>query len=258
MKRLKALIGFVYNFYAFTVFIVLMFILLPFIMMASLTGKVKGGNRVYAICRLWADLAFFLWGIHHKNIFEAPHQTDHPVIFVFNHISYLDAPLLLKAFRRQHIRALGKAETAKIPVFGIIYKSAVIMVKRGSVEDRAKSVQVLKDVLNKNISVVIAPEGTFNLTHKPLKEFYDGAFRIAIETNTALKPVLFLDAYDRLHYRSIFSLTPGKSRAVFLEEVNVEGMTLEDLPLLKQKVYSMMENTLTRYKAGWISNEQVI
>jgi 1-acyl-sn-glycerol-3-phosphate acyltransferase len=40
------------------------------------------------------------------------------------------------------------------------------------------------------------PEGTFNETNAPLKDFYDGAFRIAIETKTAVKPVLFLDAYE--------------------------------------------------------------
>jgi 1-acyl-sn-glycerol-3-phosphate acyltransferase len=62
----------------------------------------------------------------------------------------------------------------KVPVFGFIYRKATVMVQRGSTEARAKSVMQLTSVLRKNISIVIAPEGTFNLTHKPLKEFYDG------------------------------------------------------------------------------------
>ncbi len=94
--------------------------------------------------------------------------------------------------------------------------------KGDNASNRARSVIKLKAVLKKNISVVIAPEGTFNMTDKPLKEFYDGAFRIAIETQTPIKPILFLDAYDRLNYKSIFSFTPGRSRAVYLEE-QVEG-----------------------------------
>ena len=50
---------------------------------------------------------------------------------------------------------------------------------------------------------MVFPEGTFNMTTQPLKEFYDGAFRVAIETQTPVKPVLFLDAYSRMHYESI-------------------------------------------------------
>ena len=98
------------------------------------------------------------------------------------------------------------------------------MVDRSDADHRAKSVEMLKSILKKNISVAIAPEGTFNMTGKPLKEFYDGAFKIAIETQTPIKPVLFLDTYDRLNYHSVFSLTPGRSRSVFLEEISVNGL----------------------------------
>ena len=99
------------------------------------------------------------------------------------------------------------------------------------------------------------PEGTFNETQYPLKDFYDGAFRIAIETQTPVKPVLFIDAYDRLHYKSILSLTPGISRSVFLDEISVEGLTLRDVQMLKQKTYDIMEDALVRYRASWIMSD---
>ena len=99
---------------------------------------------------------------------------------------------------------------------------------------------------------MISPEGTFNLTGKPLKDFYDGAFKIAIETQTAIKPILFLDAFDRMSYKSVISLRPGKSRAVYLDEIKVKGLTLNDVPLLKEKVYKIMEEKLIAYNAGWI------
>lgn len=164
----------------------------------------------------------------------------------------MDIPILMAAFRYQHIRVLGKAEMTKIPIFGFIYKNAVVTVDRSDAAHRAKSVLILKSVVRKNISVVLAPEGTFNMSHQPLKEFYDGAFRIAIETQTPIKPVIFLDAYDRMHYKSIFSLTPGRSRAVYLEEVKVEGLRSADTAALKQKVYDIMEAALIQYEASWI------
>ena len=128
------------------------------------------------------------------------------------------------------------------------------MVERGDPEKRAKSVEQLISVLKKGISIVIAPEGTFNMTHKPLKEFYDGAFKVAIETQTPIKPLLFLDTYDRMGYESIFSVKPGKSRSVYLEEIPVEGLTLDDVDFLKEKVYRIMEEKLIAYKGSWIKS----
>jgi len=252
MSYLIKALQYIYSIYGFAVFLLLMFILFPFVILASLFGKIKGGNIVYHICRFWSDAAMFFWGMFHNNIYESPHKTDHPVVFVFNHISYMDIPILMKAFRNQPIRVLGKAEMAKIPIFGFIYKAAVVLVERSDPAKRAKSVKTLISVLKQNISIVIAPEGTFNMTGKPLKEFYDGAFRVAIETQTPIKPVLFLDAYDRLNYTSVFSLSPGRSRAVFLEEVEVKDLTMDDMEALKQQVYAIMEAGLIKYKASWI------
>src|SRR6185503_2570225 len=79
---------------------------------------------------------------------------------------------------------------------GFIYKYAVVRVDRGDAVDRAKSVRNMKSVLKKGISIIVFPEGTFNMTPNPLKDFYDGAFRVAIETQMPIKPILFLDAYD--------------------------------------------------------------
>ena len=255
MSYLKQVLHYIYSIYGFTVFLLFMFILFPFVVLASFFGRIRGGNIVYHICRFWADGALLCWGIFHKNIYESPHNADHPVIFVFNHISYIDIPVILASFRKQPMRILAKAEMAKIPVFGFIYKAAAVTVDRSNSDHRAKSVQILKSVLAKNISVGIAPEGTFNMTGKPLKEFYDGAFRIAIETQTPIKPVLFLDTYDRLNYHSVFSLSPGRSRSIFLEEVKVNGYTLDDIKELKQKVYDIMEAALIRYNASWITDE---
>ena len=91
------------------------------------------------------------------------------------------------------------------------------------------------------------------MTHEPLKEFYDGAFRLAIETQTPIKPVLFLDTYSRMHYENIFSMTPGTCRIIYLEEIPVDGLGPEDVQLLKQKVYAVMENKLIQYGAAWVS-----
>ena len=210
---------------------------------------------ICSMAKIWADIWYFVLGIRHENIFESSYDPSRNYIFLFNHISYMDIPTLFKAIRKQPFRVLGKEEIKKIPVFGFIYSRGAVMVDRRDTMRRAKSVRALKSLLKHHISIGIFPEGTFNETGKALKSFYDGAFRIAIETQTPIKPVLFLDNYEILNNRELLGLKHGRSRAVFLEEISPEGFTLKQISHFKQKVYTIMENKLKDYQVSWIQSQ---
>ncbi|HWB92994.1 MAG TPA: lysophospholipid acyltransferase family protein [Puia sp.] len=241
-----------YCIYALLLFILGMFCVLPLVAVFSLQGAKKGGNRIYRVCRYWDSCWLTLMGIRSSVIGNEIADPRRRYVFVSNHISYLDIPMILQAVRRNSFRVLGKAEMARVPVFGYIYSRAVVMVDRSSLKDRTRSVNDLKTKLADDLSVFIFPEGTFNETGRPLKDFFDGAFRIAIETQTPMQPMLFPDTYDRMHYSSLFSLTPGQSRIVYLPTVEVEGMTMDELPELKERVFRLMEEGLRRYGASWV------
>lgn len=251
MRILLKSLQWIYSLYAQVLFVVLMLLIFPFVIIASFFGRIKGGNMILRLCTLWADIWFPLIFIYHKKIFEVPHDKSRQYIFVSNHISYLDSAVLVKVYR-QPVRPLGKVEMSKMPVFGFIYKKAIVTVDRSSLHNRAESIRILKSILLKGISVVVFPEGTFNMTPKPLKDFYDGAFRLAIETQTPIKPVLFLDTYSRMHYGSVFSMSPGPSRIVYLDEIGVDGMTAADIQTLKKKVFGIMESKLLAYGVPWV------
>jgi 1-acyl-sn-glycerol-3-phosphate acyltransferase len=109
-------------------------------------------------------------------------------------------------------------------------------------------VRALKQAIADGLSIFIFPEGTFNESVQPLKSFFDGAFRIAIETQTPIKPLLFIDTIERMHFSSVFTITPGKSRVVYLADISVEGLSMEELPALKERAYLQMEEGLKRYR----------
>ena len=237
----------IYCIYAMALFVLILLLLFPGVIVASFFGRIRGGNAIFRICGLWADLWFPLVLIFPSRIFEVPHDSSKQYIFVVNHISLLDAAILPKAFR-QPVRPLGKVELTSIPVFGFVYRKAIVPVDRGNAKNRALSIHILKSIIGKRISILLFPEGTFNDTNQPLKEFYNGAFRIAIETQTPLKPVLFLDSYTRMHYQKIFSLNPGRCRIVYLDEIPVSGLTIKDIERLKEKTYEIMERKLLEYR----------
>lgn len=241
-----------YCLYALTLFITGMLCVLPFVAIFSLQGAKKGGNRIYRLCRCWDNAWLFLVGIRIRHISAEIVDPARSYVFVSNHISYLDIPMILQGVTRNTFRILGKAEMARLPLFGFIYSRAVVMVDRSSLMDRSRSVRDLKTLVGDGLSVFIFPEGTFNQTGMPLKDFYDGAFRIAIEMQTPIQPMLFPDTYDRMHYSTIFSLDPGRSRVIYLPTVEVAGMGPDDQDVLKERVFRVMEEGLRTYGASYI------
>lgn len=247
MKTFWRITRALYSIYAIVTFVILMFLALPFILLSLSLGVVKGGNLIYKWCKIWIRVWYKCIGLQHQVIFDGHYDASKQYIFVANHISYMDIPPALLAVE-QPCRVLGKAEMVKYPVFGWIYKTAVILVDRTSSAGRAKSVRALKAALAKGISIFIFPEGTFNEGTTPLKAFYDGAFRIAIETQTPIQPMLFIDTVERLHFSSVLKASPGKNRVVYLDSISVTNLTLSDVAQLKQVVYQVMEAGLKRYR----------
>ncbi|MCU0387569.1 MAG: 1-acyl-sn-glycerol-3-phosphate acyltransferase [Chitinophagaceae bacterium] len=247
MKPIKKILYPIYLPYCYLTFIAGLLVVFPFVLIATMLGQPVAGNLVVKLSRAWSDSWIFLIGVRHKNIVESPIDKNRHYVFVANHISYIDIPLIFQGIRKNSFRVLGKKEMGKIPVFGTLYKLAVVLIDRSNPQSRANSIKELQKVLDQNISIFIFPEGTFNETGQPLKSFYDGAFRLAIEMQTPVKPIVFLDAVKRMHHKSIFSITPGKSRAVHLPEIPVEGLTMNDVASLKKTTFDLMEECIKKY-----------
>lgn len=242
----KVLSG-IYLIYAGIIFISLMFIALPFVLLTSaILSKTTGKRVILFLLRCWAwcfsALSFF-W-IKTKNTSLINPAIPH--IYVGNHGSYLDAIAVCVGIP-QYFSPLGKVEMTKIPIFGLIYKRIVVLIDRSSKESREESVNALKADIRSGQSILIFPEGTMNKTAKPLSEFYDGAFRIAIETQTPLMPFVMLNNRTLLPRVHPLRARPGLLTTVFITPVNVTGLTQDDLPMLKQKVYDLMEEAILKY-----------
>ena len=233
-----------YLVYAGIIFIILMFIALPFVLIATTLFKPLQGKRIgLFILRCWAWgfslLSFFF--VRTKNISLV--NTNTPHIYIANHGSYLDAIAVCISVP-QSFSALGKIEMSKVPVFGWIYSRIVVMIDRSSKESREESVTTLKAEINNGQSILLFPEGTMNKTAGVLSDFYDGAFRIAIETQTPIQPFIILNNRKLLPRVNPLTAHPGVITAVFLPEVAVNEYKINDVEILKLKVYTMMKEAL--------------
>jgi 1-acyl-sn-glycerol-3-phosphate acyltransferase len=81
--------------------------------------------------------------------------------------------------------------------------------------------------------------------HIVLDEFKDGAFRIAIEHQLPIVPMVFFDNKKRFSY-TFFSGSPGKMRAKFLPIIETKGKTQEDKNALKNQVREIILQSLLK------------
>ncbi len=219
-----------------------MIIYLPGILIPFLLGE-QYGNISYKFLKLWSWTFSKLNRISYE-IVGKENIHSKAYIYISNHTSYLDIPGVCLTVPTQ-IRPLAKKELQKIPVFGWIVKPACIIVDRSSNESRKKSMAHLKDVLRRGISILIFAEGTQNRTQEILQPFYDGGFRIAIEAQQPVLPMVVLGA-GKLMPPAARTIRPGKIKVVVSQEIPTLGMTLKDVPTLKKITFDRMQEMIQR------------
>lgn len=237
MKILKEFLLKVYAFWVFLVFTVFMILLLPGIIIPFALGQ-KFGWIGYKFLRLWSwifsKLTFISYSFYGRENFR-PGQS---YIYVSNHTSFLDIPGLTMLFPGEY-RPLAKKELLRIPVFGWIARSAAVIVDRSSGESRKRSMDKLKRMLLEGLSILIFVEGTQNRTKEPLQPFKDGAFRIAIDTQQPILPMVVVGAGPLMPPGTI-RMHPGHVRLFVAPEIPTAGLSTADLPRLKQQTHDVM------------------
>lgn len=165
-----------------------------------------------------------------------------------NHSSFLDIVILYQTFP-QYFVFMGKKSLAKVPIFGIFFKKMNITVDRKSARDGKRSIDKCGNELDKGHSVVMFPEGTISAKVPELLKFKNGAFKLAIEKQVPVIPITFFTNYKRLEMGGLFSgkAGPGIAKAVIHEPISTIGMTENDAPLLKDRVFKIINDELLAY-----------
>lgn len=140
---------------------------------------------------------------------------------------------------------MAKKELLKIPLFGWIARGATVIVDRSSSESKRKSLDKLKDTLLHGISILLFAEGTQNRTREVLQPFKDGAFRLAIDTQEPILPMVVIGA-GKLMPPGTVRLRPGVIKIYVGQEIPIEGYSNADLPALKQKTFDVMKQMILK------------
>ncbi len=166
------------------------------------------------------------------------------VLYLFNHSSLLDIPLLLLV--APHIYFGAKASLFKIPVFGwIIRLYGILKIERNK---GRKTVSMYKTKAVKRAakgdSFALAPEGGRRYQKERLSPFKTGPFLLSIFAQIPVVPVVIVGVHQVLPKSALFfSWGRWKSQIQIsiLPSQSVDGYLEESVTLFKDNVYALMQ-----------------
>ncbi len=158
-------------------------------------------------------------------------------VYMSNHQSHLDIPMLYATLPSRTIRMLAKKELFQIPLWGRGMRAAeFVEVDRGNHAAAIASIDEAARLIRDGVSIWVAPEGTRSLdgTIGALKK---GGFHLAIATGTPIVPVAVRGTIDILRRGTRMMKTGQAVHVTIGAPIEVAG---RDLPALMTEVHDFL------------------
>lgn len=208
-----------------------------------LTAKEKWYPQFYWVARnLWARPILYGMGFYPQITRYESLKKGRSYMLVSNHTSMTDIMLMYVCSKNPFV-FVGKKELAKMPLFGYFYKRVSILVDRSNLQSRKQVYESAMKRLDAGLSICIFPEGGVPDESVILDDFKDGAFRLAIEYQIPIVPMVFFDNKRRFPFR-FFAGSTGRMRVKIHPFVYTKGMQFEDRTKLKNEVRELILNDL--------------
>ena len=202
-----------------------------------ITGK-KENFKFFGV--IWGKTLSFIFNI--KLIVKGKHNLqDRNYIFVANHASLIDIPLLLIAVNRYTV-FIAKSELSKIPIFkSILDRAGFIFVDRKNNDSAVKSMNnLIEDIKKIPRSVAIFPEGT-RTSDGELLPFKKGAAIFAINTDIPVIPVAISGTYS-WSKKKLFDISQSVISFEFGEPITTDNYSFDDRDYLTEKIKANIKN----------------
>ena len=243
MKWFKILFWLLYRIWFYVLLALPILVMFPFLIISIL--KETWYPYFFRMARIWSKIILFGMGFRIKITKDAIPEPHKSYMFVANHTSMTDIMLMLVVIKNPFV-FVGKAELAKIPVFGFFYKRTSILVDRNSTKSRQAVFLRAQKRLKQGLNICIFPEGGVPEESILLDEFKDGAFRLAINHKIPIVPLTFPDNKKRFSY-TFFSGSPGQMRAHIHSFIKTDALDIKDTKALNEKTKMIIYNKLINY-----------
>jgi 1-acyl-sn-glycerol-3-phosphate acyltransferase len=219
-------------------------------------ARIPGTSRLLQkLEKMWAQGVVWAAGLDIQADVAGLDQ-DRTYLFIANHQSLLDIPILLCLLRKWYPRFVAKNSLFRIPLFGPgMRRTGHLGVDRENSRQGMRDMQEAVYRLQQGQSLVVFPEGTRGREEDGLQDFHIGAFVIALKAKVPMVPVLITGS-SRVMPKGSFLLHPGSIRLKALPPRHVpDDATVKDRNRLKTAVWAEMDTTLREMNKWTMKND---
>lgn len=193
---------------------------------------------VESMVQKWARSLLRLAGVR-VELSGLENIPEGPAVFVPNHQSYFDIPVLLAWLDKPH-PLVSKQEVKKIPLIRTWMEllDCVFIDRDNARQSVAALGEAAKNMTQRGRSFIIFPEGTRSRGDE-MGEFKNGGFRAALKAGVPVVPVA-IDGTYRVMEANHMWIRPASVRVKVLPPVPTQGMSREESKLIGEKVRGLI------------------
>lgn len=204
----------------------------------------SGGDLPHKIARIWAKSFLMVSRIRVNRQGLSRITPGKPYIFMCNHQSNFDIPVLLANLPVQ-FRWLAKSELFKIPIFGYAMKRAgYISIDRSNRRTAIQSLKRAAEIIRNGVSVMIFPEGTRS-QDGTIRPFKKGGFVLAIEAGVPVVPVILHGTWAIMSKNGL-RIRPGRVTLEIRDPIETSRYTRKNKEAFLEDVRAIISQSFDR------------
>lgn len=202
------------------------------------------GKYVYCVTRFWSWMILALIGVTIKVRGLSRLDGRQQYLFLVNHQSNIDIPVLVQSLANFQLRWIAKKELLWVPFFGwAMWAGKHIILDRADSAGALGSLKKAAARMASGISVVVFPEGTRSPDGR-LLPFKRGGFLLAAQTGAPIVPVTISGSY-KIMPKGDWRLRPGIVEVHVSEPIPMAARRQGSLRALATEVQRIVEKNLT-------------
>lgn len=196
----------------------------------------------HRVAKKWGKELIDLSGSKVKVIGEENVPKDGSILFVSNHQSNLDIPILL-GFIDKPKGFIAKEELEKFPLLSPWMKHLnCVFIRRGNPREALKAIKEGIKLLKEGYSFVIFPEGTRS-KDGTLGEFKPGSLKLATKSGAPIVPVTIKGAINMMQKDSLV-IKPADVELIISKPIFMDDDIAKDSNALAEEVKSIINKNL--------------
>ncbi|MFI5201490.1 MAG: lysophospholipid acyltransferase family protein [Candidatus Kapaibacterium sp.] len=198
----------------------------------------RSGKAYLWFARVWSKIGLLLFGIRLRVLGTEHIEPGQNYVYVANHSSYMDIPVLLAGIP-DNLRLTLRSSLTRIPIWGwALLVSPFLILDRSNPKRAASTVRRAVERIRGGASVLFFPEGTRTPTGA-MQAFQRGAFHLAVESGAPILPVAIAGTFEILprhqwlpKWGKHVTITIGG--AIHLREGTKENRRAEEMRVMRE------------------------